>query len=329
MDTTPTAPASAAGSTIRFGPVPLEAAAVAFRRDMNREVMDLLWSLPASVHTDAVVLLMEHFHAPFFPEFNYFQNYHAPAWSILYWLEKLAADRGLSAPPLRRKALQVHAMALFLHPLDDHLNDGQLPASHLNILLRSQAWLRMNTALEALATGVPDGAGMAQTLIDAYYAAIGTPPAEDTLDGYCIHFRHQMATWMIAPVLVAAGMMLDENFPAALQSAYGAFGTAWRLVDDLQDVDADLAAGHRSAVYYLLPPEIRDLWDRVPAPGRGERQDAVRAAILQEGLMETLEGRILKELARAARAMEALAMPGLADELHGLARPIADGQGRA
>ena len=52
-----------------------------------------------------------------------------------------------------------HAMALFPHPLDDHLNDGQLATSHLTLLLRSQAWALMTNALKRLADGVEEGGG--------------------------------------------------------------------------------------------------------------------------------------------------------------------------
>ena len=311
---------------MRFGTVPLTAAELAFRHEMNQEMMDLLRSLPESVHTDAAVLLMEHFKTPFFPEFNYFQNYFAPSWSIIYWLERLQAE---GCPPwrkVRRHALRAHAMALFLHPLDDHLDDGQLPASHLNILLRSQAWLRMNTALEKLTVWAPDGAGIAKDLIDDYYASIGTPPAEATLDGYCAHFRKQMATWMTVPVLMAAGMTGDKAFVAALQTAYGAFGTAWRLLDDMQDVEADMAAGSYSAIFYLLPLEIRPLWYRTSSRVTLERQKTIRAAIIQEDVMGKLRSRILMALTSAAKTMETIAMPDLAEELDCLAKPLADGQ---
>jgi len=322
MERHSTATVSADGSASRFGRVPLTAARIAFRKEMNREMMALLRSLPASAHAGAVVALMEHFRTPFFPEFDYFRNYHAPAWSILYWLEQMGAVDA----DAHRHALGAHAMALFLHPLDDHLSDGQLPPTHLHLLLRSQAWQRMNAALEPLAAKIPSGGGIVRSFIDDYYASIDTSPAAATLDGYCVHFRRQMATWMIAPALLSARVMPDRSFAQALQSAFGAFGTAWRLVDDLQDVSADLAAGSHSAIYYLLPPEIRPLWDQASPPGALERQQAIHEAVFREGIMERLRSRVLRELASAAQTAAAIEMSGLAEELDCLARPLADGQ---
>lgn len=309
----------------RFGGVPLAAAEIAFRNALNGEMMGLLQSLPESVHTDAVILLMEHFGTPFFPAFNYFQNYFAPSWSILYWLEQVASE-GRPKTHLPPHAPRAHAMALFLHPLDDHLNDGQLPATHLSLLLRSQAWQRMNTALERLTADVPQGREIVADLTNAYYDSIEASPAVATLDGYCAHFRKQMATWMIVPALLARYMTPDESFGLDVQAAYGAFGTAWRLMDDLQDREADLAAGCHSAVYYLLPPAIRGLWDQGPDGRPPARVRKIREAIRQEGIVEALQKRILRELVFAATSLDAIQLGGLAQELRCMAAPLADGR---
>jgi len=311
---------------MRFGTVSLSTHELAFRHAMNQEMMDLLHSLPESMHTDAAVLLMAHFKTPFFPEFNYFQNYFAPSWSILYWLERLRPEGQSPLARVRRHALRAHAMALFLHPLDDHLHDGQLPASHLNLLLRSQAWLRMKTALEPLAAAVPDGDGIVGALIDDYYASIDAPPAAASLDGYCAHFRKQMATWMIVPKLLSAGIARDETLGRAVQAAYGAFGTAWRLLDDLQDMDTDLEGGCLSAVYYMLPPPIRPIWKRPSDGDAAGRLQAIREAIRQGGIVDALQARIARELTSAAATLASHRLEGLARELQCLAVPFAEGR---
>ncbi len=326
MQNNPSARTAAKTPVARFGDVRLATAELAFRNEMNQEMMDLLRSLPESVHTDAAVLLMEHFKTPFFPEFNYFQNYFAPSWSILYWLEQLRPDGGLPRHQVHRHALRAHAMALFLHPLDDHLNDGQLPASHLSLLLRSQAWLRMNAGLKPLAAAIPKGDGIVRDMTNDYYASIDAPPAVTNLDGYCTHFLKQMATWMTVPVLLAAGITAEESFCRALQFAYGAFGTAWRLMDDLQDMDADLAGGSPSAVYYMLPPPVRHLWNRPCERNSAVRIQQIREAIDQGGIVETLIDRIRRELDGAAKTMASIQLEGLAHELLCLAAPLVEGR---
>jgi hypothetical protein len=308
------------GSTTRiplqFGRVPLPRTVEAFREEMNAEMMALLQTLPASTHVDAVVFFRKHLGTTFFPVFDFFRHYYAPAWSILYWLEQHPAVAPALKMADRNHARTAHAMALFLHLLDDHLYDGQLPVSHLSLLLRSQAWMQMNTAFTQLAAGVDGGVKLVQDFIDAYYASIGSPPTPDNLDGYCRHFCRQMATGMIVPVLMADKLTGDDQFSAALQEAYGAFGIAWRLLDDVQDMEADMRSGNHSGIYYALPLNVRSSW------GQTTQSDKVRAAVHCNGILTTIKERIYHELASAAAKMEINQMTGLAEEFRRLARPL-------
>jgi hypothetical protein len=324
MERRPSEKSIAVGRDPCFGHVNTTDAVAAFGHEMNREMMALLRSLPVATHAEAVSLLMQHFRTPFFPEFDYFRNYFPPSWSILYWLGRMDTDRGVLSAEDGQHSKTAHAMALFLHPLDDHLKDGQLPAAHLPVLLRSQAWLRMNAALRRLAAGVDGGAEIVTDYINAYYASIGCPPDVETLDGYCRHFRKQMATGMIVPALLAAKLNQGRVFREELTAAYGAFGIAWRLMDDLQDMEVDFMAGNQSAIYFCLPAEIRQAWH-----ARSQSDDAVRfeklqSAVHQTGVWAALEERICLELVSAASKLDGIQMTGLAEEYRDLARPFTD-----
>jgi hypothetical protein len=318
--------ASGEGSAIKFGPVPLEPAVEAYRHEMNAEMMAFLRSLPKSKQTDAVVFLLKHCRTSFLPQFDFFANYYPPAWSVIHWLEKTNSPGGSLNSSEIAYARTAHAMALFLHPLDDHLADGQLPSTPLHVLLRSQAWTHMNTALEKLSRGVPDGGEVVKGYIDDYYASIESPPTVDTLDGYCRHFLKQMATGMIVPALMAAKINSGNQYRSTLEAAYGAFGIAWRLLDDLQDMDIDQACGCHSAVYYLLPAPVRSIWDQPPDGDPSGRVEFLRQAIHQGGIVKTLRNRIAQELTFAASRMASIHMEGLARELHCLAAPIVEGR---
>ena len=124
-----------------------------------------------------------------------------------------------------------HTMAMFLHAFDDHLTDGQLSVTHLNLLMRSQSWMIMSQAYERLAKGVKNGADIVRAFIDDYYSSIAISD-DRSLDGYCAIFRKQMATTLVVPVLLARKICQDEEFSRAIQSAYSSFGIAWRLLDD-------------------------------------------------------------------------------------------------
>lgn len=307
---------------LRFGEVRLCREADAYRQKMNHEMIALLKSLPSAMHADALVFFMGPLGIPILPQFDFFRRYFTPAWSVLYWLEQRAAPRAALSSEARRKARTAHAMALFLHWFDDHLHDDQLPASHLTLLLRSQAWLRMNAALEQLAAGVADGQALVSGYFNDYYGSIDCPPEHKTLDGYCDHFRKQMATGMIVPRLLAALMACGDGFRRALEKAYGSFGIAWRLLDDWLDLATDLQKGCQSAVYFGLPPEIRPLWDRqAQAPDR-RQNEAIRRAVVRNGVGGAIERRIRQELELAATTLETIEMAGLAAEMRCLAAPI-------
>lgn len=311
-------------STIRFGTVELAPGLEAFRQALNREMTEFLYSLPAPTHADAAVFFMQHLGTRFIPDFDYFRHYHPPAWSVLYWIAGRRAHRK-SSPAEEGWARMAHAMALFLHPLDDHLNDGQLPATHLNLLLRSQAWRRMHAALEPLADAVAGGGAVVRGLIDDYYASIGTPPTIPTLEGYCTHFRRQMATWLIVPVLMARRQAADRSFAADLKRAYESFGIAWRLLDDLQDITADRVSGARSAVYYALPARLRPAWALGDASATVPRHDRVADYLAVHAVHRTIQARIGNELAAAAALVAGLGMTEMAAELHALRRPFQKG----
>ncbi len=311
-----------AGPSIRFGPIVLNEALKSFRHEMNAEIMALLRSLPETVHTDTVVFLMRHFGTPCFPRFDYFRNYYAPSWSLLYWLHREYNHATRPAPQDLRDANTIHAMALFMHPLDDHLNDGQLPASHLNVLIRSQAWMRMNLAAARLAAGIADGERRVANLLDAYYAAIGSTPADETIDGYCGHFRAQMATGLIAPSLLGSKLGRDDDFVTTLLDAYASFGIAWRLMDDLQDFESDMASGSHSAIYFGLPMASRGLWDLAPRDQDQAHDTHIRSVVRDHGIQEMIRDRICSELTSAASKMARLRLEGLAEEIRSLATPL-------
>jgi hypothetical protein len=113
----------------------------------------------------------------FGPEPNFFRNYYAPTWSIIYWLiQSCPSDKGLEQKDIKN-AITAHAMAMSLHSLDDHLSDGEMTVTHLALLLRSQLWMIMNNALNSLADGVDGGKQIIQGFINDYYSSIRTSKA--------------------------------------------------------------------------------------------------------------------------------------------------------
>ena len=318
-------------SEMNFGKIEITDEEKEFCRKFNNEIILLCKSLPKSIHADAILFFTEYLVTPIGRELNFFANYYAPAWSILFWLiQACPADRKLNPEDIE-SSVSAHTMALLLHPLDDHLNDGQLPATHLHLLLRSQSWTIMQASLDRLYNNVRGGAQIGRQFIDDYYQSISDSEEIESLDRYCKHFRKQMATWLIVPVLLAKQIASDEVFIDAIQRAFGSFGIAWRLLDDIRDIETDMLKGNHSAIYVCLPGDKRQLWDGFRAREIATKKDDIGVILdnlIQNNLIDKLTQRTCAELESAANLVETFAMTQLADEFRCLAAPLMNSHAR-
>ena len=316
-------------SRIDFGTVNLSAEEEAFRGELNREMLSLCEYLPKSMRTQAALFLVKYLRASFNGDLNFVDYFYVPAWSILFWLDRSWPKKRKLDPEYMKHAKTGHTMAMFLHAFDDHLTDRQLPVTHLALLIRSQAWTMMTRAFKELAKGVEEGAAIVSDFIDDYYSSIGTSNETDSLDSYCKLFRKQMATCLIVPVLMARRMYAKEEYARPVQAVYSSFGIAWRLLDDLQDIERDMMKGTHSSLYTCLPEKIRKGWDRVKeekANRNGGSAGQVLNYVLASGIIDTIRQRICRVLGSAASRADSCSMTGFADELRCLLRPLKDGE---
>ena len=143
-------------SEVDFGDVLLSDEEKKFCHEWNHESILFCKSLPESTQTEALLFFLKYAKTSF-EKLNLFRLYYVPAWSIIYWLFQSGPGGSRIKQVDIKNAKAAHFMAMFLHALDDHLTDNQVPATHLTLLLRSQAWMIMINALGSLADGV-DGA---------------------------------------------------------------------------------------------------------------------------------------------------------------------------
>jgi len=183
----------------------------------------------------------------------------------------------------------------------------------------------MNIALTRLGDEVDGGNKIIQGFIDDYYSSICGSELIESLDNYCDHFRKQMSTWLIAPVLMTKKMTTDEEFSDAIQTAYGSFGIAWRLLDDIKDMETDMMKNVHSAIYLCLPEDKRNLWCKF-AGGEIDKNSGCTKVILdyvlENNIIDIIKERICSELELAASIAEDARMTGLADEFRCLLKPL-------
>ncbi len=309
---------------IDFGATRLPEGEKEFCGEFNNEILWLCESLPESTRTDATLFFIKYMKTALGPQLDFFRFFYPPAWSILYWLVQFDGEAGKLDAADIKNAKTAHSMAMLLHALDDHLKDNEAPTTHLTLLLRSQAWMTMNRALKKLAGGVDGGWRIVQDLIDEYYAAIRGTEEVDSLDRYGALFRKQMATWLIVPSLMSRKIAANGELSRAVQTAYGSFGIAWRLLDDINDIETDLLKGVHSSIYICLSDRVKPLWSRM----EGGVEDNKRAAfaifdhIMENGIIDSIKERTRRELASAATIADDANLPGLAHEFRTMSRPL-------
>lgn len=315
----------AACSEMNFGAVNLSNGQKAFCTDLNDEIISLCRSMPETTQTDALLFLMQYLRTSLGKELNFLRYFYAPAWSIIYWL----VQPGISAKELGpidiSNAKTAHTMAMLLHALDDHLCDSEIPVTHLALLLRSQSWMIMNEAFNQLGSAVSDGNQIIQDLINDYYSSISSSQEIDSLEAYCKLFRKQMATWLIVPALISEKMGTGDEFGGAIRSAFGSFGIAWRLLDDLKDFETDMVNGVHSAIYVCLSKESKMAWDRAAVEKADENsysRKIIFDAVLKNGIVGKVKEKICNELHLAASTADRFNLTGLADEYRSLVRPL-------
>jgi hypothetical protein len=309
-------------SQFDFGTIDISGGQKEFYNELNREIVLLYRSLPESTQTDAVLFLLQHSKRTLD---NFFQIAYVPTWSIIYWLMQRAPDDSELADKDIKNAKTGHTMAVFLHYLDDHLADSEIPVTHLALLLRSQSWMLMHQAFGGLADGVSGGEKIVADFINDYYTGVCSSEEIESLDGYCDLFRKQMATGFVVPDLLTRKIFRAEEFAKAILSAFGSFGIAWRLLDDIRDMKEDMHNGTKSAVYYGLPQDMRHYWDLhadEPFDCSNDYGGKILDCLLETGVVDILIERIDRELESAASIADRHALTGLADEFRCLGQPL-------
>jgi hypothetical protein len=311
---------------INFGKVKISKMESIFYRRFSNEIVSFCRFLPDSLQTDSILFIMQYSGVKLGDNLDFFANFYPPAWSILYWLSH---ERTLPIKRLKKgdvaNAVTAQSMAMFLHSLDDHLFDGQVSVSPMTLLLRTQAWTIMNRAFCNLAEGVPTGKRTVRSFIDDYYSSIQDSKIPKSLDSYCDLFRRQMAIGMVAPILLSMKMTGISDFTRDIEIAYGSFGIAWRLLDDIRDIRDDIEKGKHSAIYFCLPNKIRAHWNNSNLKSPATAKDSTNTIInhvLEYHFIEKIKERIFAELEKAASIVEAHNIRGLAWEFRCLAHPL-------
>ncbi|MCU0848371.1 MAG: hypothetical protein MUD12_10835 [Spirochaetes bacterium] len=306
---------------LSFGAVEISDRMKCAYKHLNKSLLSLCKDLPLSVQAEAINFLMSYAKISPGEPFDFFKKYYIPAWSVICHASG-GARPGIDGNPEAADAIRGQAMSMFLHSLDDHVNDGDMRATHLILLIRSAAWSALSECISRLSESDDSSKKTAGDLIDLYYEGICSCEETDGLEQYLRLFKKQMATWLIMPLISARRSMGDGRLED-LRAAYESFGMAWRILDDLNDLDSDIIHSERSAAYHILPGDGKKLWSGA-AGGKGKNLDRLVDIMYENQTAEILVLRAEKELASAAGLAERIGLGGLASEYDSLRRPLAE-----
>lgn len=306
--------------SLTFGAVRLAAEHQPLRNWLNRRIPTFCDRMPAALRDSALLAVQAHvtrYRACHVAAF--YDKYYPPAWTVIPFL---AGSCGGVAPSQVHDALSAQAAAMFLHLLDDHLTDGDIPIDNLFLQFRTEVWGEFREASGRLAGMDQEAKRTVESLVDLYFSRIHRPPDRPDLASYEEVFRGQAATWLIAPLLIAALAGYDTGQRRLIRSMYEEFCLAWRILDDLRDAIADAAADRPTAVFHLLPPEGRSVWHNMALdPSDGERSDAL-LGVLRSAAYPAAAQVIHTHLATAAHASDELDLAGLGGQYRALALPL-------
>jgi hypothetical protein len=296
---------------------------------LNMQIVKLCQLLPKHMQNPALLFMMNYSNIKLGEPLDFFSHYYAPTWTIIpHIIESKHAQIRLSDAECEL-ALCGQAMALFLHSIDDHLTDGQLQPSHLTLLLRSKAWECLkNTISEFSET---EDIPAIEELINEYYEGICPDNETATAQEYWQRFKHEIATWYIMPLLTVKKCTGNIELFSDIKTMTGLFGSAWRILDDIQDIEDDMATGTKSAVYYSLNENTKKLWIELSS-GSGQKnvhshkaeeiQEEVCREIGQNDILTNLAMTACSLLAEAENTANKIGMNELALQFRTLAEPL-------
>lgn len=238
---------------IGFGEVIAVPEVAQLRRDLNNILIATVRTLPAPMAQSNVAMLDVYSGR----RGDFFSLFYIPVWSFLHWV---LADRAGVPSDLKRAAQSAHAMSLFLHLWDDHLCDGQLEPDIARLHLRTIAWERFVSSGRELCQFVGLAPQVVEDHVNDYLSSQSAKDPVGDLESYLRKFSRQIAIWTLVPHALDHWLG-GRAHESSLQRLVELFACSWRLVDDIQDIHLDLAAGDRNAVWHELDASGRELWE--------------------------------------------------------------------
>jgi hypothetical protein len=306
---------------IRFGEVELGAELIGLQQQLNYVLAATASQLPSPLEQELKSIIKGYVGG----KDNFFALFYVPVWSFLHWVpavtQREVAHEALS------EAKTAHALSLFLHLWDDHLCDGQLQPDLLRLQFRTLAWQRFLSAAYRFCELLSLPKPIVDAHVATYLIAHHSTSVVTTTDEYCAQFSGECAICTLIPRLLGHSAFAAANADK-LYRAILLFWTSWRLLDDVQDIDADVMTNRKTAVWLELDEPSRVRWERCRDVSlhNGKLDTSTWGelcqAIAESGCLTRLLARIDRTLGAAIEIARSNQWPELARELKQMRRGI-------
>jgi CRISPR/Cas system CMR-associated protein Cmr5 small subunit len=128
-----------------------------------------------------------------------------------------------------------------------------------------------------------------------------------------------MATGFIMPMCMARVAGIDNSTIELIQKSYESFGIAWRLLDDINDMEEDVKKKWRSAIYHSLPQNFQYLWN---IKNMNKRYNKIAEILIKDAVLYRIIKKILLELKIAEKYSKKAGLEELAIEFSELYAPL-------
>ncbi|ASS76544.1 hypothetical protein CIG75_17305 [Tumebacillus algifaecis] len=238
---------------IEFGGVREAPPIAQLRGELNQHLFALTADLPEPLCAEAHQVLRGYSGG----DGDFYRLFYTPIWSFLHWVPEASGQAADAI--LLQEAQKAHAMSLFLYLWDDHLSDHLLPVDLLRLQVRTLAWQSFASRSRSLCKRIGTNPSLPDWHANSYLASLHRPRHVLNLEDYCQQFQQQVSIWTVVPYLLGSVVGGDES-ASALARLIMNFAVAWRLLDDVQDIEHDLLRGTESAVWIELDPSGKELW---------------------------------------------------------------------
>ncbi len=189
---------------------------------------------------------------------NFIGLFYAPIWSFLHWIPKTYPNR--ISNDILILCRRAHSLSLLLHLWDDHLCDGQLNLDILRLQFRTILWNLFADSIQEICKLLSLDPSVAEKHLFDYLSSIQYQKISANINEYSEEFIKQIGIWTVVPRLMGYSAGKNSVSKSLIEYAEN-FGIAWRLLDDLQDIDLDLRSDKKSAIWILLNESGREFWN--------------------------------------------------------------------